>query len=92
MAQLDITPYLEQQVTMQRVMKNNEGKSINEMIGIVSLATGIPILAVAIIVGSFHGFSPEILAQINSLQSFYKYSTVIIPPSIQLPIQLEKFV
>lgn len=91
MAQLDITPYLEQKATMQRVMKNNEGKDINEMIGLVSLATGIPILAVAIIVGSFHGFSPEILAQIKSLQSFYKYSNVI-TGDIILPIELEKFV
>lgn len=71
--QLDVSLYKDSIPTIKRILANNEGKDLDDMLGLLSIATGIHILVIAYMYGQLFGFTEELNEKIKSLQEFYSY-------------------
>ena len=74
---LDITPFIKHRNTIKRIFANNEGKDLQDKVGVTAVATGIHIVAVGLICGQDVGYSEELLTMIDGLKDFYKITRVV---------------
>lgn len=85
MSTLNISLYSDNVKTFKRILANNEGRSVVEIISMASLATEVPVLATAYYFGQLIGFTPEILEKIEMLKSFYTYDSILGLEAFDLP-------
>lgn len=57
--------------------KDKTHKEIMESVGLLAVATSVPIIIVLTYIGELYGFTPDVLAYIERLKEFYKIDEVL---------------
>jgi hypothetical protein len=57
--------------------RDRDSKPVSYLVAEISVATGVPCIAIAKWVEKLYGSSEELTEQIKRLQSFYKYEKII---------------
>jgi len=71
--------YYPQLPTIEALLKapHNVGRQLSELAAVISVATGIPLVAICIIVEKIQGQSEELTQQKQRLIEFYGYTEII---------------
>ncbi len=62
---------------VENLLQDKTEKEIAEYIGMIAVATAVPIIVVCCFIGEIKGFTPTLLARIDSLKTFYSVDKVI---------------
>lgn len=66
-----------QKEIIQTIITRNPGRTISDIAGIASLATGVHILIVCQFLGELTSFTPELIKTININKIFYKIDNIV---------------
>lgn len=61
---------------MHTIKRNRSHLKIQELTSTMSVASGVPIIAICYFYGQLYGYTPELQDQINNLIKFYNYGKV----------------
>lgn len=76
---LDASSYYNHLSTVEGLLtaKHNEDRPLNELAPLISVATGIPVVAVYVMIEKLVGPSEDLSREKNRLIEFYGYSEVV---------------
>lgn len=77
MSSLDANSY---RINIKDILSFCRDKSAEERIaslGMLAVATGVPVIIVGVYLGELYGFTPELLNQIERLKTFYSIDEVL---------------